>query len=311
MPSYAFVSAKGSPGATTVAAALAAVAAVHSQSVLVELDPAGGTVQMLARGSATSGLVEAATQLRRDPHDLAAVRDSTVELPPGVRTVLAPTAGHAAESVVRSLGTRWLPVLGACAPLVFVDCGRWALSQRSASRVGGADLVVVVCHPTIESVEHTRHIIQPLREAARQQVAVVVIGAKPYSPEEVAHHLGAPLAGGIAWDPRSLLSFWARGSNRTWLRSRLARSAAATLQGLLAVQTATPALEASAGAPPRPLPGDGALATPAAGTTAVRPDGQAGAPPPAWPDTDPDPSPDQLRSTARETLRTASREMWR
>lgn len=270
MPAYAFVSAKGSPGVTTAAAALAAVGTVQAQTLLVELDPSGGSVQVQAGGGAVFGLVEAAAQLRRDPGNLAAVRDSAVELPAGVRTLLAPAASHTSESVIRSLESRWLRILAACAPLVLVDAGRWAASQRSAPRVGGADLMVAVCHPTLESVEHTRHILQPLRETARQQVAVLVIGTKPYSPEEIAHHLGTPLAGSIAWDPRGAAALWSRGVSRAWLRSRLARSAAATLAGLLEIQPAPPALEAGA---------SGGGGSPAGGTT-----GPAGRPmPPAGP----------------------------
>lgn len=232
MPATLLISAKGSPGVTTAAAALAAVAATAPDgALLVELDPSGGSVQVLTGEPATAGLVTVAAQLRRQPR-LGTVDGSTVALPPGMRTVLVPPSGPIAEAVIASAGERWLPALAQTAPDVIVDGGRWEPSQRSAPRVAGSDVVAVVCRPTVAGVESTRHILEPLRDRARRPLAALVVGDQPYAPEQVATLLGLPLAGTIAWDPRGATSLWGDGIARRWLRTPLARSAVAALSGL-------------------------------------------------------------------------------
>ncbi|HEV7760202.1 MAG TPA: hypothetical protein VGO78_14475 [Acidimicrobiales bacterium] len=254
MPAYAFVSAKGSPGVTTAAAALAAAATANGRALLAELDPSGGSVQVLAGSNAGVGLMEAAGQLRREA-TASAIEENLTLLPAGVQTLLAPSAGSVAESVIESVSGRWVPTLRTCALDVFVDAGRWEPSQRTALRVVGADLLVVVCRPTVAGVEHTRHLLDRLREIARRPAAAVVIGDRPYPPEQVAAFLDVPLAGRIAWDPRGATSLWSHGVTRVWLRTQLARSATTTLAGLAALVPNT----AAAGTPvardtPAPAP---------------------------------------------------------
>lgn len=254
MPAVVLVSAKGSPGVTTAAAALAA--ASMPDALLVELDPSGGSVQALTGEPAATGLVDVASRLRRHTR-LPSVERETVLLPAGLRTVLAPLAGPTAETVIASVGDRWLPALALAAPHVVVDGGRWEPSQRTAHRVVGADLVTVVCRPTVAGVETTRHVVERLRAQARRPVAAVVVGDQPYPPEQAAAHLDLPLAGTIGWDPRGASALWAEGASRRWLRSLLARSAASTLAGLGAL--ADSAAPAAAATGPAPGPPDGSV----------------------------------------------------
>jgi hypothetical protein len=282
MPAYVLVSAKGSPGVTTAAAALAAVATTNGRPLLAELDPSGGSVQVLTGSPAGVGLMEAAGQLRREASP-SAIDENVTVLPAGVPTLLAPAAGAVAESVIDSVGGRWVPTLRSSALDVFVDAGRWEPSQRTALRVVGADLLVVVCRPTVAGVEHTRHLLDRLREIARRPAAAVVVGDRPYPPEQVAGYLDVPLAGYIAWDARGATSLWAHGVTRVWLRSQLARSAVLTLAGLAAQVPNTTA----AGSVPRPAPrtnGPTAGAAPAAPSAPAPP---PAAPPPAVPAPDP------------------------
>jgi Flp pilus assembly CpaE family ATPase len=267
MPAYVLVSAKGSPGVTTAAAALAAVATTEGRALLAELDPSGGSVQVLAGSTAGVGLMEAAGQLRRDA-DPGAIDGNTTLLPSGVPTLLAPSAGSVAESVIDSVGGRWVPTLRSAALDVFVDAGRWEPSQRTALRVVGADLLVVVCRPTVAGVEHTRHLLDRLREIARRPVAAVVVGDRPYPPEQVAGFLDVPLAGHIAWDARGATSLWAHGVTRVWLRTQLARSAQATLAGLAAQVPNTTAAGASPARSAAPAPGSNGSARPTPPTPA-------------------------------------------
>ena len=255
MPAIVLVSAKGSPGVTTAAAALAAAGvAASGRALLAELDPSGGSVQVLASGPAAWGLIDAAGRLRREA-GAEPVRDNLTELPPGVPALLAPTAGHSAESVIASTD-RWLASLRAAAPDVVVDGGRWEAGQRTSHRIAGADLVGLVCRPTVGGIETARLALERLRTAARAPVVVVVVGRKPYRPEEIAGHLDVPLGGTLAWDPRA----WERcgsagrrgaGVGPRW-RSRLA-STGARLADLAHRAHA----QAAGHLPPGPPPGAG------------------------------------------------------
>lgn len=231
MPAYVLVAAKGSPGVTTAAAALAAVATTSGRSILAELDPSGGSISALTGQPTVVGLVEAATLLRRLT-SAAAIDENATMLPHGVATLLAPNSGAVAESVIGSIAERWVPALRTAALDVIVDAGRWEPSQTTARRITGADLIVVVVRPTIASVESTRHLVDRVREVAKRPAAALVVGAKPYRPEEVAAHLDMPLAGTIAWDPRGATNLWATGVSRSWMRTMLARSAGAAWANL-------------------------------------------------------------------------------
>lgn len=231
MPAYVLVAAKGSPGVTTSAAALAAVATTSGRSILAELDPSGGSISVLTGQPSVVGLVDAATLLRRVT-SADAIDENATMLPHGVATLLAPNSGPVAESVIGSIAERWIPALRTAALDVIVDAGRWEPNQSTARRILGADLVVVVVRPTIASVESTRHLVDRVREAARRPAAALVVGAKPYRPAEVAAHLDMPLAGTIAWDPRGATNLWANGVSRGWMRTMLARSAAAAWANL-------------------------------------------------------------------------------
>jgi hypothetical protein len=230
MPAIVLVSAKGSPGVTTTAAAVAAVATGRVRTLLAELDPSGGSIRVLTDHSAASGLVDAATQLRRT-NSPAAIAENTVVVGEGIPALLAPTAGMAAASVIASIGDRWVEAMAPWAGEVYVDAGRWELDQRTAGRIAGADVLALVCRPTLAGVEHSRYIVDRLHDSGRP-VAVIVVGDRPYEPEEVAAHLDLPLAGALAWDRRAVASLWAGGANRWWLRTPLARSAGALRHAL-------------------------------------------------------------------------------
>lgn len=262
MPALVLVSAKGSPGVTTAAGALAAVATTTGRALLAELDPSGGSVQVLAGSGATVGLMDAAGQLRREPSP-SVIEENLTLLPAGLPTLLAPTAGSVAESVIESVSSRWVPTLRPCADQVVVDAGRWEPSQRTALRVVGADLLVVVCRATVAGVEHSRHLLDRLREVARRPVAVIVVGNRPYPPEQVASYLDVPLGGALAWDPRGTTSLWAHGVTKVWLRSSLARSARDALASLgELVPGSTVSSSSPLGAAPAPAPTSGARPAP-------------------------------------------------
>lgn len=224
----AVVSAKGSPGVTSAALALTAVA---ESGVLVELDPSGGSVECWTGAAGEPGLIRVASGLRRsvDPETLLG---HAVEVPPGVWSVLAPTAGGLAESTIANLGARLVPALAGLDRTVVVDAGRWSPSQATAGRFAGCDVVAVVCAPTVEGIEAARWLVEPLESVAAGPVVLLPVGDRPYGPEEVAAAVGVPVAGPLAWDPRGRRVLVSSGAGRAWPRTTLARSARAALASL-------------------------------------------------------------------------------
>jgi hypothetical protein len=239
--SLVLISAKGAPGVTVSAAAL--VAAAHNPAttqvggVLVELDPAGGDLEVLA-GARTGepSLLHAAADVRRDagPDALAA---HAVEAVPGVPALLAPVMAHAAGPVVESVQGALTIGLSSVSDWVVVDAGRWDPSQRAAARIGGADVIGVVCRSTAVSIAHARDMVLPLRTATPSSAVVMIqVGHEPYPPSETAQVVDAPVAGPLAWDPRGVTALWATGATPRWrARSALAGSACRVLEELAAL----------------------------------------------------------------------------
>lgn len=248
MPVVSLVSAKGSPGVTTAAAALVATAVAGGERAWwVELDPSGGSGWIRTRASCPSSepmLPELARELRGD-RAVADWTEMAVPAPPGVPAVMAPSSDVAASTVIGEGPEHWAGALRA-EGLVVVDAGRWDRRQPAAARIVGSDVVGVVCRSTMESVEHVRHWVAGLREAARCPVLVIVVGTRPYAPVEVADAARLPLAGEIEWRRNDVAALWARGaSGRQVASSWLGRSASRTLTEVLGALPARPAASAS------------------------------------------------------------------
>ncbi len=263
MTVVALLSVKGSPGVTTTAAALAAAAsAAGRRTLLVELDPSGGDLRLLAAAPpAEPNLVHAAGELRHARDGDAALDGQSVEVLPQLHGLAAPAGAYEAGAVIASIGARWAPAFADFDGTVVVDAGRWDPRQDTADRIAGADAVALVCRPTAASVEHARHLVVTVRQVAQRPVAAVVVGLRPYAPDEVAAALDLPLAGGIAWDPRGAAALWAKGAVPGGLRSPLVRTAAralVTIEALMPEPVTAPASPSAvaplAAAPPPPPP---------------------------------------------------------
>lgn len=227
------LSAKGSPGVTTTAAALAAAASPQLDTLVVEVDPSGGDIEVLTGVTGEPGLLRVANDLRRNV-EAEVLPAYAVAAPAGVPAILAPTSAPATASVVTSVADRLGSALRTLPGAVLADAGRWDPAQPSAGRIAGADVVAIVCRPTALSVEHARHLLDRIREVTRP-VVVVLVGDRPYGAGEIASVLETPVAGVIAWDPGGVAALWAEGVTRRWAKSWLARSARATHDSLLEV----------------------------------------------------------------------------
>lgn len=222
------VSAKGSPGASTVALAIAAL----TGGIAVEADPAGGDVECWSGPQGEPGLIRLAGVLRHHSDPAGLLREHAVEVRPGVAVVLAPVGAEQAALTLETLGQGLGLAVRAEFGFVVVDAGRWDRMQGTTRRLEGCDAVGVVLSPTVSSVAHTRALIASLRELIAAPVLGVVVGERGYPPGEVADALGVPIAGVVRWDTRGVQSLLASGDARLWRRSPLARSVRSLVERL-------------------------------------------------------------------------------
>ena len=171
--------------------------------LVVEADPAGGTLAASAGWPAEPGLVSLAAAARRGAEP-SLVFEHCQHLPGGAAVLAGPARGDQAKSALAMLA----PLLGRLDELdadVLVDCGRLeeasavlgiferaAQSNRESSAVlvsrgGLADLQAVAswldAHP------------------AGPRAGLVLVGDGPYPDAEITEALGLSVLGRMPWDP--------------------------------------------------------------------------------------------------------------
>jgi hypothetical protein len=186
-PVIGVVGGSGGVGASTFAAGLARLAGrgtATGRSVLVEVDPVSGGIDVLLGAEAVPGPRWSGLRLaggRLDPDVLAAGLPawSTVAF---VAADVAPTPEAVAQL---------LPVAREVGPVV-VDVPRWPAPSRPPA-LAGCDLVVLVCGSTVAAAAAARCVADGLGPTVR--LAAVVRGGS--APHQVADLVGAPLVGRV------------------------------------------------------------------------------------------------------------------
>jgi MinD-like ATPase involved in chromosome partitioning or flagellar assembly len=235
----ALVSAKGAPGVTTTAMAFTAAAAPRPR-LLVELDPAGGDVEMVTGRPAEPGLPRIAAGLRPGQYR------GTLELAPvdaveGVPAVLAQAGGVRAEETLVRAQHRLGPALAELPALVVGDAGRWSSTQRTAARIEGAHLVVVVCQPSPSGIEHARWLVEELAAFGVHRSAIVLVGDRPYPIDEVRPVFRVPVVGPLPADARGVAALYAGGTDSwRWRFTLLGRAAPRVLDELVTLAGEVP-----------------------------------------------------------------------
>jgi MinD-like ATPase involved in chromosome partitioning or flagellar assembly len=225
-------SAKGAPGVTTTALCLAAHAGAGA--LVVEVDPAGGDLECWTGPHGEAGLVGLATRMRPGLTETE-LRSHAVEVVSGITAVTAPTTEAAMSAVLSRAADRLGPVLAGVEVDVIGDLGRWLPSRSMTGLLAAADLVLVVCRPTLDSIQHARGLVAPggpVDATAAAAAAVVVGGSHPYGPSEIAVALGLPVVGVVPWDPRGAVALVEHGDGRAWRRSALAAATGELAEGM-------------------------------------------------------------------------------
>jgi MinD-like ATPase involved in chromosome partitioning or flagellar assembly len=213
----ALASAKGSPGVTTTARVLASV--WPTQAVLVDADPAGGDVALVARTATQEpldperGLLSLAVDARRGAE--------AVSLDPHLQEIdggLQVLCGVQRPEQVAGMGPVWSAIgttLSRHLGTVVVDVGRLAVGSPVTPVVTAADVLVFVARPTVESYAHLRERLSWIAamESAGSvppPVGVVVVtdARDSRSTKDLSALLGhsglsAQVLGTVANDPRA------------------------------------------------------------------------------------------------------------
>ena len=184
-------------GVTTLSLALAATWPSERRVLLVEADPAGGTLAAASGWPVEPSLVSLAASARRGG-DPSMVWEHCHHLPGDAAVLAAPALGEQARSALGMLG----PLLGRLAELdgdVLVDCGRLdpgspgvTLWERTARRL-------LVVRPRLADLQALASWSE--NRALDGQVGLVTVGEGPYPDAEVTEALGLEVLARMPWDP--------------------------------------------------------------------------------------------------------------
>lgn len=205
------VSAKGSPGVTVSALALAM--SWHRPVLLAECDPAGGAVAAgLLRGEvalAGRGVLRVSTAARRGDDVAAELERNLFALDEAGRLLWLPGLEEPARAaLVGEVGERLAAAFTDLDDVagvdVLVDCGRLSGAASAFPLLRAAALTLLVVRPSVVSVHPAAGWVGQLtRELPASRLGVLVVGAGGYRPAEVAAAVRLPVVATLPDDPGS------------------------------------------------------------------------------------------------------------
>ena len=182
---------------TTLATGLAATWPAGGRVLVIEADPAGGTLAATSGWPPEPGLVSLAAAARRGGEP-SLVWEHCHELPGGAAVLAGPALGEQARSAWAMAGPL-LARLGELDAAVLVDCGRLDPGSPAVALWERADRAVVVARPRLADL----HALASWRQGRTldRRVALVLVGDGPYPDAEVAQALGLEVLARLPWDP--------------------------------------------------------------------------------------------------------------
>lgn len=234
-----------SAGVSTTALAVACAWPTPVHPLVVEVDPAGGTLAAALGLAGEPGLADLAAAARRDRRP-GLLAEHAQPSPCGVRVVAGPPSARQARAALRMAGD--LPDLltasATGADVVVADCGRLDPDGLSAPLFAAADLALLVTRPQLPDLhalaawldtgqDHAgpRNGTMPGSLAGGGRLVLVLCGPGPYGAGEVADALGAEVLGALPWDPAAVAGLGQVPGRR--LRSSAWWRAATTLAGAI------------------------------------------------------------------------------
>lgn len=214
-------SAHGSPGVST---ALQLVAAAwpsrDAVPVIVEADASGGVLAARYELSLTPGFVTLAESLRK--YESPPLVDSAQRLPSGVACVPISPSATAASAQLRSAGPTLGEYLIGSGHPVLLDTGTVLPDSKVSPAMLTADLALWFVRPSREELLVLRHRLAECSQP--EQVAVCLVGDKPYNAQQVADGLEVEVLHTLPVDRRGAMAVNLGGDDRFLRRSPLARS---------------------------------------------------------------------------------------
>ena len=227
------MSAKHSPGASTLAVAIAAACAGRDPLV-VEADVAGGDLAARAGLSVEPGLLTLAAAGRRGV-DERLVGLHGQRLANGTQVLVSPCAPRLATTALKAVAADLFRLGCTRDRLTIVDLGRFDPHSPASGCLDRADTIVTVFRPTVEGVEHLRELLHTLQDCASRLVAVAV-GDQPYGVAEVAGALAGREVHGVAFDAKAAQLVGAGATPDRWLRRTAYVRSVASLVDALALR---------------------------------------------------------------------------
>jgi MinD-like ATPase involved in chromosome partitioning or flagellar assembly len=170
---YAVCAAKGSPGVSTAAVALALT--WGTPAVVADLDPAGGDLALRYRDDAgrpldpDRGLLSLAAAVRRGSE--GADVGEHLQSGGGGLGGLPLLVGVSRPEQVTALGTSWQYVAHSLATLpghdVLADCGRVLPGSATMPVLTRADAILILTRPSLEELYHLRERLRALTQTLR------------------------------------------------------------------------------------------------------------------------------------------------
>ena len=233
-------SARSSPGVTT--AMLACGSVWPDRVLLVEASEDGGALAPRFGLTVEPGLTTLAAASRHgsNGHGPAGVLAGHVQALPGTERItglVGPTSLEEAQALLRTAAGRLADLLGAVSEDVLIDAGRLPATPLAGPLLARADRLLLVVRPRTEELTALAHRLAHLTGLGPPP-ELLLVGDRPYGPDEIADTLQVPVVGVLAHDPDTADAFGAAGPVRRLGRSPLLRSATGIVDRLTADRAA-------------------------------------------------------------------------
>lgn len=207
--------------------------------LLVEASEDGGALAARFGLSFEPGLTTLAAALRheRTTTDLAAHWQPLPGTDERLVALVGSPATEQAQVLLRSVATRLDGVLSETDETILIDMGRVSGAPLAAPLIASADRLVLVARPRVEELQALAHRLAVLSRVGPPP-ELLLIGDRPYGPEEIGATLGCPVLGVVAHDPGAADALAAVAAIRRLGRSPLLRSAVGVVEQLSQPHTA-------------------------------------------------------------------------